>query len=58
MNFKNKTAIITESIGMALATATAITLAKEGAQVHIAGIDEGHNADAKNSTVKLPIIVH
>jgi NAD(P)-dependent dehydrogenase (short-subunit alcohol dehydrogenase family) len=33
-------------------------LAKEGAQVHIAGIDEGHNAEAKNSAVKLPITVH
>jgi meso-butanediol dehydrogenase/(S,S)-butanediol dehydrogenase/diacetyl reductase len=49
MNFENKTAIITGSSGIALATA--IALAKEGAQVHIAGIDEGHNAEAKNSAV-------
>ena len=56
MNFENKTAIITGSSGIALTTA--IALAKEGAQVHIAGIDEGHNAEAKNSAVKLPITVH
>ena len=42
MNFENKTTIITGSSGIALATA--IVFSKEGAQVHIAGIDEGHNA--------------
>jgi NAD(P)-dependent dehydrogenase (short-subunit alcohol dehydrogenase family) len=56
MNFENKTAIITGSSGIALSTA--IALAKEGAQVHIAGIDEGHNAEAKTAAVKLPITVH
>ena len=56
MNFEKKTAIITGSSGIALATA--IALAKEGSQVHIAGIDEEHNAEAKTAAVKLPIIVH
>ena len=56
MNFENKTAIITGSSGIALATA--IALSKEGAQVHIAGIDEGHNAEAKTAAGKLPITVH
>ena len=53
---KIKNAIITGSRGIALATA--IALVKEGAQVHIVGIDEGHNAENKNYAVKLPITVH
>ena len=55
MNFENKTAIITGSSGIALSTA--IALSKEGAQVHMAGIDESHNEQAKIAAGKLRISV-
>ena len=45
MEFDGKTAIITGSSGMALATA--LSLAREGAQVHLCGIDDVHNEDAR-----------
>jgi NAD(P)-dependent dehydrogenase (short-subunit alcohol dehydrogenase family) len=45
--FTGRTALVTGSSGMGLATA--LRLASEGARVHLCGIDEGLNARAREA---------
>ncbi len=56
MDFDGKTAIITGSSGIALATA--LSIARAGAQVHLCGIDKQHNAAARDVADGLKITVH
>jgi len=56
MEFDGKHALVTGSSGMGLASALA--LARAGADVHLAGIDAGANAAAEAACAGLPVTVH
>jgi NAD(P)-dependent dehydrogenase (short-subunit alcohol dehydrogenase family) len=53
--FTGRTALVTGSSGMGLATA--LRLASEGARVHLCGIDEGLNARAREAAGDRPVTV-
>lgn len=53
--FESKVALVTGSSGMGLATA--LRLASEGARVHLCGIDEALNAEARARSGGLPVTV-
>ncbi len=56
MTFAGKVALITGTSGMGLATG--LLLARRGAAVHLAGIDEDLNAAARVAAQGLPVTVH
>ncbi|TNC73339.1 SDR family NAD(P)-dependent oxidoreductase [Rubellimicrobium roseum] len=53
--FQGQTALVTGSSGMGLASA--LRLAREGARVHLCGVDEGLNDKARTAAGDLPIAV-
>ena len=56
MEFDGKRAFVTGSSGMGLASA--LRLARAGAEVHLAGIDDALNAAAAEAAAGLPVSVH
>ncbi len=56
MEFEGKRAFVTGSSGMGLACA--LRLARDGAVVHLCGIDDGLNAAARDAGAGLPLHVH